>query len=185
MKWNGDTLPAHALAIALGLGAALVGLPVLALYRRIDKPHLFATDARRLVYEQVARHPGATATDLAPLVGFDRKTVMHHARVLHAHSLLEAERDGRAVRFFLPGHRARRPPASGVAASLLRFALDRPYAPQADAAEAIGVSRTTVQWHHRRLAQRGLLEHGRLSVPLDLRDKVRDALVAGHPWPVT
>ncbi|MHB8584549.1 MAG: hypothetical protein ACYDDF_01745 [Thermoplasmatota archaeon] len=165
------------------IGLAFLGLPVpvLALYRRIEKPDVMEESARRRIYEHVAREPGLTAARIAELEGFDRKTVAHHARVLHRHALLTVSRDGKALRYYLPGARADPPPVAGVAADLLRLALAEPGLPQSAAASRLGVCRATVQWHARRLSDRGLLERGVLRVAREKEPWIRDALAADKP----
>jgi predicted transcriptional regulator len=169
-----------ALALVASLALALLGLPipVVALFRRIERPNVMDVEARRRVYEHVAQLPGATANQIAQRAGFDRKTVQHHARVLHRLSFLEAQRDGRITRYFLPGAGSRGRAPEGVAARLILLALDRPGLSQAEAATDLDVCRSTIQWHARRLAERGFLERGALRVAREKEAELRALLMA-------
>lgn len=173
--------PAVSLVLRLALLALclVLGLPVAVLANRIDPPRVLRTPLRREIFEHVRTRPGITATQLAGLAGVDRKTVTHHTRILQAVKLVDAQRDGRAVRFFLPGTTLPIEFASGIAADILRALLDRPHRSQTEMADDLGVSRATVQWHLRKLSDRGFLVPGTTRVPRQHRDALEVVLGPG------
>lgn len=58
-----------------------------------------ADPTRRSLLDALARHPSATATELAAPLPVSRQAVVKHLQLLADAGLVEAERSGREVRF--------------------------------------------------------------------------------------
>lgn len=74
-----------------------LALQVVFLVKRDD---LLALDARRLVYEQVARYPGLHLSEIARGTVMDVNHVKHHLRYLEKHGLVSSQREGGYWRFY-------------------------------------------------------------------------------------
>lgn len=160
---------------ALPQGAAIAGLVVtgllvgaLALYHLVNRNNIFENDVRMQVYDVVARNPGVTIQEVARVVGLSHPTARYHLNVLAKNDLVVYLDKGNKMMFFRNRNEfseqerevvaiLRNPEAMKVYASIERS----PWILRKEISEALGISRTSVNWHLRSLMRAGLVAETR------------------------
>lgn len=147
-----------AAALPLGIG--------LALYHRISRAEVLESDQRRAALEFVGAHPGVTAARLAEARGNAYGTARHHLAHLTRQGLVLRHRVGGHWCYFpvsaaAPHERT----ALGVAARptssrVLSLIGARPGILQSHIARELGLAKSSVSAHIKRLSAHGLLERG-------------------------
>lgn len=145
-------------------GLALVA-PFWLMYRRIRAGAVLENPQRKVIYDRVLAQPGLTPGDLRAATRLHYTTCIHHLRVLSEQGLVMVKRLGGSIRCYenhnrygVVESRLLAAARSATARGLLREALRSPDVTPADAAERLGVARSTVKHHMDRLAAWGLLE---------------------------
>lgn len=161
-----DATAAVALAGAAAAGGLLVLVGLLSLLRKPESEVLSGT--RRVVYDLVAASPGITASDISARAGVTHQTVTYHLAVLQGSGLLTTQGDGGRKRYLVNGsgltaeERRLLPLVKDPEAmALLRLVCGRPGITKTRVAEALGVSRQTVNWHLGKLLDADLVREHR------------------------
>jgi predicted transcriptional regulator len=146
------------------VGSALLLLPFLLLYHRIERSRLLSSERRRAVLAFVKAHPGATAADVAAALGVYYNAARHHLDLLAGHGFLTRRRAGSTWHYFEPTGRWGEAEERAVAlagrqgsAGFLRLVAAQPGLRQKEAAERLGLAKSTVSERVRVLEAAGLL----------------------------
>lgn len=142
--------------------AALAGVPLWRLYKRVQDRDLARQETRAAFLAYVREHPGARLQETADAVGVQRNAIVYHARRLARAGALVVRAERRATRFFLPG--------TEVAPEAPRATLDHPVArtivleiarggplARRDLRERVRAPPRTVDWHLARLEREGVV----------------------------
>jgi len=137
------------------------------------------TDQRDRIREHVAAHPGLHFNALTRALDLAPGQVQYHLRKLRRRERVVAERLYGRTHYYTPGYGPwergavavlRRETARAVLVTLLERGSSRPNA----VADALGVARSTLEWHLDHLVEQGLVEKRR-----DERNRV--TLVVARP----
>lgn len=128
----------------------------------MDDPE-FDLESRREIFQAINDAPGIHVRALLRRLEYAKGTVQYHLRWLHAHDLVESERDGEFTRYY-PAHEL--DPLDKRTLSELRRSYSREIIAHlvtdgplttTELAERVGKSRSTVSWHLSRLHDAGLV----------------------------
>ncbi len=128
-----------------------------------EQRELLLLDTRKKIRETVYRHPGIHFRELERMTGLATGQLEYHLDKLIKAELIEAEEDGRYVRYF-PSEAsegikrvlilARRPTVSEI----LAYLLENGEATGDELRKVIGVSASAITWHMKRLVDAGVVE---------------------------
>ncbi len=127
-----------------------------------EQRELLLLDTRRKILEAIYRHPGVHFRELERLTGLATGQLEYHLDKLMKAGLVEAEEDGRYVRYFPTEASeeirtiltlARRPTVSEI----LAYLLENGEATGDELRRAVGVSASAITWHMKRLVDAGVV----------------------------
>lgn len=156
-------------AVVVAAAIACLGAPLWRMYRRIHGRELLDDDTRRALLECVRARPGIRPTELARALCVSRTSVDYHARRLESARLLARRRVLGVTRLYEPGDASPRGEALAIEETL-RHPLAREIvlhlgrssrASRADVRARVAAPARTVEWHVRRLVERGIVEEAR------------------------
>ncbi|GLI45839.1 winged helix-turn-helix transcriptional regulator [Methanoculleus bourgensis] len=162
--------PLEFLTIVLLIHCPLLAVPfeiicstgVLAFLGYRTSRHPLDNKKRSRIYACIRDHPGITPTEIARATGINRGTTRYHLSRLREAGLVSAvNRDGR-VGYFRRGYDATSKTIcchlrNNTRREILALLLEEPGVTQSEVADTIGVARSTVAWHMRRLVADGLV----------------------------
>jgi len=155
---------------SIGAGLALaIFLPRvprfwLPLYARISRERVLDNARRSRILEWLRTNPGSTTQDIRRGLGLGWGATVHHLATLESHGLVEFQQWGRNRDWYVAGgldararaqHSALKRPR---ARQLYELIASHPGAAQRELAATMGVHRSTVEFHLRKLLQVGLVE---------------------------
>ncbi len=154
---------------ALTAGAvALMLLGPLTMYSRISRDETLENDTRREIYDIVESTPGICIKDVADAADVSYSTASYHLDRLVKTDYLVKDQEGNKVLYYKNGGTFTKDERELVpilknheCMRVFEHILENPWCYRAEAAEALGVSHTTVNWHLKRLTDAGLVDEHR------------------------
>jgi hypothetical protein len=135
-------VPARALAMAaVGLGGAALLLVAFALYQRVARPRALDEPHRQALHQACMAQGRGTVSELARLVGIERKLAEYHLLYLAGLDLLRVEQDDRGRRVFAAPLAPKGLALAPLAERALSFVQEQPGAVLSDIASALGITR--------------------------------------------
>lgn len=147
---------------------ALMLLGPLAMYSRISRDETLENDTRREIYDIVETTPGICIKDVADAADVSYSTASYHLDRLVKTDYLVKDQEGNKVLYYKNGGTFTKDERELVpilknheCMRVFEHILENPWCYRAEAAEALGVSHTTVNWHLKRLTDAELVEEHR------------------------
>ncbi len=147
---------------------ALLLLGPLTMYSRISRDETLENDTRRGIYNIVESTPGICIKDVADQADVSYSTASYHLDRLVKNDYLVKDQEGNKVLYYKNGGTFTKDERELVpilknheCMQVFEHILENPWCYRAEAAEALGVSHTTVNWHLKRLTDAELVEEHR------------------------
>jgi DNA-binding transcriptional ArsR family regulator len=134
-----------------------------ALYSRLRRSSLGHQRTRELILRSVSERPGITPSALARTCAMHENTIRYHIRVLEKAGIVCCKQNQRMLHVFLPGEadtesiRVQAALHANTARQLYETVVAEPGIGVARASRAVGVHRTTLHYHARRLERAGII----------------------------
>lgn len=148
--------------LVLAAAGLLLLLPFL--YHRLHHEQALDHPRRRAIYAAILARPGSTIQTVADAAAVNRGTALHHLRILGRQGLVQARRGTKEVHLFPAGARlgpeetARHAVLARTGARELADAVAAaPGRTRVEAARALAVAPSTLDWHLRGLLATGLV----------------------------
>lgn len=145
------------------LRAAVVALPFLSLFSRIEKGRILDNPVRSRVHDLVVQEPGITLTAIQARAGVAWGTTVHHLRRLEAHGLVVSAQQAGHHRYYLANSAAaaRRNAVAVIAHPTARriaeLVAHRPGIDQAGICRTLGLNNPAASKHLSQFALQGLV----------------------------
>lgn len=147
---------------------ALLLLGPLTMYSRISRDETLENDTRRGIYDIVESSPGICIKDVADQADVSYSTASYHLDRLVKTDYLVKDQEGNKVLYYKNGGTFTKDERELVpilknheCMRVFEHILENPWCYRAEAAEALDVSHTTVNWHLKRLTDADLVEEHR------------------------
>ncbi|NLX46890.1 MAG: helix-turn-helix domain-containing protein [Euryarchaeota archaeon] len=120
-------------------------------------------ESRRTIYEMIRSRPGTFLREMERELGMQVGMLSYHLRVLTEAGLVRTEQEGNHLRYFpadgfiLNDRKALSHMRNRTARAILMHVLDRGPVPFSDLLAPVGVSKSTLSYHIKRLAAAGLI----------------------------
>lgn len=173
------------LAVTITAGAALAAVPLIRLYRRLDREELLDNPLRDRIYETIREEPGATAADVADTVDTSYHGARYHLDLLAEFEMVTKHRIEGSIRYALAEEgdpesvRRAAVVSEPRRASIVRALIDDDGLSTSEIARRADIAPATASHHLDRLQETGLVTKERDGVAV--RHYIDEAAVADMP----
>lgn len=130
-------------------------------------PNLWKNKTRAAVMDQIRRQPGSTLSEIAAAAGAELTKVLYHVRILERESVVIHTETTPKCYFASNGGTREQLLAvatlhtSQTRQEMIRRVREKPGITRSELGVQLGMTRTTVAWHTRRLVQAGIVREER------------------------
>ena len=126
------------------------------LYSRIKKDRVLENKTREDIYTFVSKNPGSNRLSIKTSLSLANGSTGHHLRTLEREGYIKSIKDGRFRKFFVSGTKVSK--ISEMQNKIAKIIENNPGIMQIEIASKLKVSRQTVNYHVKYLADKGLVQ---------------------------